>query len=112
MDRRADPQPDPPRRLHFQFQWPAPAPANLAENVFFGVWNPTQALQVTVPTAPPGIEPSIVTGDNWLLVGSTSPLHVNRRGLISTSNDGRLTVAFRGYVVDPPIHSYSPPRPS
>jgi hypothetical protein len=109
MDRRADPLPDPSRRLRVQFQWPAPAPANLAENVFFGVWNPAHALDITVPKAPPGIEPHIATGDNWLLAGSTSPLHVDRRALISTSSDGRFTVAFRGYVVDPPTHSYSPP---
>ncbi len=97
------------RRLHIKFQWPAAAPSQLAENVFFGAWHPRRSVNVMVPTAPAGIEARVATGQNWLLASNTSPLHRDKRSLISTTPDAPHTIAFRGYVLDPPIHSYSTP---
>ena len=50
----------------------------------------------------------MVSGRTWAFASALSPYHNDRGSLIHASGDGRLALAFRGYLTDPPLHSYSP----
>lgn len=92
--------------LRVEFQWPAPDASVPGDNFFLGIWHPSRELEVSWTGTPPA-PVRTATGRNWALASALSPFH-SSGSLIHASGDGRLAVAFRGYVVDPPLHSYSP----
>ena len=93
-------------KLHFV--WPDSPTPDLCENFFFGAWHSQKNLGIKINDPPPGIRLSTARGRNWLLLSNSSPLHTDRRALVHGSTDTNQAVAFRGYIVDPCINSYSP----
>lgn len=90
-----------------RFDWP-PAPERPSrEAVYFGAWHPTRPLRLDCGPPPPGIEPAAVAGRNWALVGSTAP----GGGALVHAGDPAAgqpeAVAFRGYVLEPPLHCWA-----
>lgn len=100
--------------MHLKFTWPKMAEASFQESVYIGGWHPGEPLTVewTIPSS--RIDPICFQSDNWFLLSTRSPLHLHRPGLIHAqyAPSGHLTdtVAFRGYILVPPIHSYSSSR--
>ena len=97
--------------MHLKFTWPKMAEASFQENVYLGGWHPGEPLTVewTVPSS--RIDPICLQSDNWFLLSTRSPLHLDSPGLIHAqyAPSDHLTdvVAFRGYILTPPIHSHS-----
>lgn len=92
--------------LVVRFSWPTPAPGHVTDNFFVGLWHPTRAIHVTAgESATPSTE---MSGLNWWIASATSAVHENEAGLVHASTHGGV-VAFRGYLTDPPLHSYSDP---
>jgi len=93
--------------LRVDFHWPEPGPSILSDNFFLGIWHPQRDVELSWSGEPPT---PIQTGcgRNWALASAVSPFHEARGSLIHGSGDGRMALAFRGYLVDPPLHSYSP----
>lgn len=97
--------------MHLKFSWPQMAGITFPENVYFGGWHPTESLTVEWSTSPSGMDMICLQADNWFLTSTRSSLHVEKPGLIHAKNDALGNpidaVAFRGYILVPPIHSYS-----
>ncbi len=98
--------------MHLTFTWPNTPDFPLRENFFLGAWHPTQVLHVDYNTPPSTIQPAVLKATNWFLMSNTSLMHPKNPGLLHVENQTleapSLAVAFRGYLVEPPIHSYSP----
>ena len=99
-----------PGRARLEFRWPAAPSPELAENSFFGAWHPHNAIGIQPCGTPAGEAQSVVRGRNWLLCSNGSRLHPTPLPLTHTTPDGGTGVAFRGYLLDPELHSYSPDR--
>ena len=93
--------------LPIEFHWPLPRPSIPSDNFFLGIWHPRRDVEVSWIGEPPT---PIQTGSgrNWAFASAVSPYHNDRGSLIHASGDGTLALAFRGYLTDPPLHSYSP----
>lgn len=100
-------------RLHLS--WPLMAGEPWREDFYFGAWHPSRPVGISWDAPPASVEPSIVSGANWLLASNTSRCH-DGAGLVhdSARRDGDArgdargeAIAFRGYVLDPPLHSWS-----
>lgn len=89
-------------------------PDTFQEEFFVGVWHPSADLSVTVQDR---LSSNIAVshGRNWFIMSSRSPFHSTSNGLVhglpcqsqGTDNRTREVIAFRGYILDPPIHSWS-----
>jgi hypothetical protein len=93
-----------------EFAWPNMPPASWREDFFLGVWHPTAELQVAVGPPPPNVEAAVLRGRNWALLGNTT--QATGAALVHEGHPVRgpralRALAFRGYVVDPPVHSWS-----
>lgn len=95
--------------LRIGFSWPAPAPAPLTDNFFVGLWHPQREVRVAWRGEPPA-PVATIEGPNWAIASAMSTLHAPALGLVHASADRATALAFRGYLVDPPLHSYSPPE--
>jgi hypothetical protein len=93
--------------LRVEFHWPRPRPSIPSDNFFLGIWHPQRNVELSWTGEPP-TPVQTGSGSNWALASAVSPYQNDRGSLIHASGDGRLALAFRGYVVDPPLHSYSP----
>ena len=91
--------------LRVEFRWPAPDASVPRDNFFLGIWHSSRSLDVSWAGVPP-TPIRTASGRNWALASAVSPFH-SPGSLIHASADGRLAVAFRGYLVDSPLHSYS-----
>jgi hypothetical protein len=78
-----------------------------SDNFFLGIWHPQRNVELSLTGEPP-TPVQTRRGRNWALASAVSPFHDARDSLTHESGDGRLALAFRGYLVDPPLHSYSP----
>ena len=96
--------PDPVR---LRFRYPVGGPAGECDNFFVGVWHPTRSLVVDWQGRGAAM-PAVVNGRNWALASTVSPLHATGGGLIHATQDRASAIAFRGYVCEPALHSYSP----
>ena len=94
--------------MHVQFCWPNTTDFPLRENVFLGGWHPTESLRLEWTEPPATIQPALLQQHNWFLLSNRSSLHPHTPGLIHASADRDNAIAFRGYILDPPLHSYSP----
>lgn len=93
--------------LRLEFCWPSHRPSTPSDNFFVGVWHPQRNVEVSWAGKPP-TEVRTRSGPNWALASAVSLRHDDHRALIHESADGRLILGFRGYLTDPPLHSYSP----
>lgn len=98
------PDPDPVR---LRFRYPVCGPAGECDNFFVGVWHPTRSVVVDWQGRGT-LMPAVVNGRNWALASAVSPLHPAGGGLIHAAQDRASAIAFRGYVCEPALHSYSP----
>lgn len=104
-------------RLRVYFRWPEFPDASFQEEFFVGVWHPTSELNVEWEAPPCSLPISVRTGRNWSIVGSRASFQSAASSLVhvcrtANSTDSRAmieAVAFRGYLLTPPIHSWSPP---
>ncbi len=92
--------------LRIGFSWPRALPAAQTDNFFFGIWHPQREITVRWHGEPPA-PVATLAGRNWALASAVSPLHAPRGALLHQTPDGDMALAFRGYVVAPPLHSYS-----
>lgn len=90
-----------------RFRLPPDDAAALAQEFFAGFWCADGAIDLgaQVPAERPLAQ---LHGPGWLLLSSVSPRHAGAPGLLHPAPDGPRALAFRGYLLDPPIHSYSP----
>ena len=99
--------------MHLKLNWPHLPDLAYRENFYLGGWHPNPNEPITFEWTTPSvrIEPVVIQSGNWFLLSNTSTLHSHKPGLIHAIADesGNHTeaVAFRGYVLAPPIHSYS-----
>jgi hypothetical protein len=112
--------------LTIRLDWSSVAPDSWREDFFWGAWHPRRRLVVTRPEPPASVSLASVSGDHWCLLSNTTPegaglVHAPAaagtagapldRTMNATSdrlpNRGLGAVAFRGYLLDPPLHSWS-----
>ena len=93
--------------MHLRFTWPIVPNDAHRENFFMGGWHPTKPIRIECAEPPPSIKPVSIQSNNWFLISNTSPLHSIIHAERDSSGDCSDAVAFKGYVLDPPIHSYS-----
>jgi hypothetical protein len=101
-----------PRTL--SLAWPSPIGDGWSEDFFVGAWCPSGSLHVDWGAVPAELEAVSVRGGSWAMLGSTAHVADGRVGLVHRRTreaaPGALdAVAFRGYVLDPAIHSWSAP---
>jgi hypothetical protein len=90
---------------HRAIRWELPgAEADCRDNFFLGLWQPRGSLSCDL-LAPAAREVASLRGENWLLASAQSVLHRPARSLVHASAEG--AIAFRGYLLEPPLHSYS-----
>ncbi|HKE95980.1 MAG TPA: asparagine synthase-related protein [Povalibacter sp.] len=92
--------------LVLRLSLPAAGPGGEYDNFFVGIWHPTRRVIVDWQGSGP-VPVAAVHGHNWMLVSAVSPFHESG-GLVHAAPDRSCGVAFRGYVCDPALHSYSP----
>ena len=104
--------------LRVSFRWPSFPDDSFREEFILGAWHPSAHLQVSWQPAPPAVDISSIQGKNWFMLSSRSPFQPNGNGLAhvsrwapsSTGDQATEAVAFRGYILEPPIHSWSEPQ--
>jgi len=104
--RAAADRPAPTAAPALQWALPATSDADCRDNFLLGIWQPAGPLRATFLAAPNRPIASM-RGENWLVASAVSTLHQPARSLVH--GDARGCVAFRGYVLEPPLHSYSDP---
>lgn len=102
--------------IHLTFELPELPEDSFKEEFFVGVWHPSAKLQVNLSTSSSTIDYVSINGRNWSIFSSRSPFHKNGTCLAhtrTTYNDfanaetGSEVVAFRGYILEPPTHTWS-----
>lgn len=96
-------------RIAVSLEWPGALVADFPQEFFAGLWHPSADLEVCLKLPRTDSTPTPVAGRNWFLIGSTHPSLrqslVHSRGSAEASEQA---VAFRGYLLDPPVTSWSP----
>lgn len=99
--------------LKLSLSWPVIPSNSFSEDAFVGAWHPRETLRVSVKT-PRAMDLASIVSRNWFLLSTTSPLHEKPNGLVhatqSNEVDEKNAVAFRGYLLDPALHSWSSPE--
>ena len=104
-----------PRTVRLAFSCPASPDTAFTEEFFVGAWHPTADLQVTTAPGDGADALAEIGGRNWRLWGAKSPFE-GTRCLVHGRGEGRdlqggaaspAAVAFRGYLLEPPIHTWS-----
>lgn len=101
-------------KQNLNFVLPEMPPAAFQEEFFAGAWHPRADLSVNVQDRLTS-NVAVSKGRNWFIMSSSSPFQTDGSGLAHVrctelrTGDVRVPdcVAFRGYVLDPPIHSWS-----
>jgi asparagine synthetase B (glutamine-hydrolysing) len=99
--------------ISLDFAWPA-SPPTLVEDFFVGAWHPEHRLEVAFGQPPDTVRPCLALGRNWCAVSNTSALLPDGRGLVHRAPASLAdepakakAVVFRGYLLEPPIQSWS-----
>lgn len=92
--------------LSVRFCWPSPVFDTFLEGIFFGIFHPKRELRIRWNKLPTDPSPFIVEGSNWSIVSTTSAVR-NSAALIHHGTQTDLVVAFRGYIVNANLHSFS-----
>ena len=90
--------------LHLSFRWPNAGSSRFQDDFFLGIWHPTTSIAIRLKNRD-NSDIAFQHGKNWSLWSSRSLLHETKPGLLH--RQGAFCTAFRGYTLDPPIHSYS-----
>ncbi|MCX6545044.1 MAG: hypothetical protein NTV05_11630 [Acidobacteria bacterium] len=96
--------------IELRFDLP-PHPPQLSDNYFFGAWHPSATLSVDCAALRRLSEVETAARRNWFVAARRSPLHPGNSSLVHVGappGGETIAVAFRGYVLEPPAHSYSP----
>lgn len=94
--------------VNLSFKWPT-LPTPFEEEFFLGGWHPDEPLGLELPAVGPKLQ--AVYGSNWFLLGPVNPAVGNSLVHASDLPNSHLNpIAFRGYLVDPPIHTWSEPK--
>ncbi len=94
--------------LALRFDCPFSGESGYRSDGFAGVWSPTRPLRVRADTEDPN-RALHLKGPNWFLCSSIASLPAGRQANIHVDRQQDRALAFRGYVVDPPLHQYSAP---
>lgn len=92
--------------LRIGFRWPRRGSVIASDNFFLGAWHPEREVVVSWEGEAP-VPVATMHAGNWALASAVSPLHGTDGSLLHRSTDAGTALAFRGYLVDPPLHSYS-----
>ncbi|MCC6861345.1 MAG: hypothetical protein IT158_22445 [Bryobacterales bacterium] len=87
----------------------SPAEDDGEPDFFLGAWNPEGELHLHY-TPPPGPPLCTIRSERWFLAGTTSPLHGRSKSPVHAPEAGSgepAGLAFRGYLLDPPLHTWS-----
>lgn len=94
--------------IALRYSCPYEGAAGYSSDGFLGAWSPTRALHVSGD-----IESSSraahLQGPNWFMSSSVALLPSGQRPNIHGDQRHDRALAFRGYVVEPPLHQYSAP---
>ena len=93
--------------MRLRLSWPTASSIVDRETFFLGAFRAAGPLEVAVDPAPSGFSIAREGGEHWILLSNRSPRHEGAPGLVHRSGESG-GLAFRGYVVDPPVHSWSP----
>lgn len=95
--------------MRIRFERPVRPSTGLVENVFFGIWHPSEPIEITgsESVSPESLSLATLQGANWRMFSTVSPFHDGRAGALHRRSDGTRHVAFRGYIAEPAIHTYS-----
>ncbi|KAF0182297.1 MAG: hypothetical protein FD164_1136 [Nitrospirae bacterium] len=87
------------------------------EEFIVGAWHPFVDLHFDTSQLPLFSNISINKGRNWIILSSCTPFQQKGKGLVhqaygvnlrsNNSNSVLDAIAFRGYILDPPVHSWS-----
>jgi hypothetical protein len=94
------------RVLRFRPPEPEPRGEPFLHEFFAGFWHPDGSVRVQAEF-PDSIPHRTMSGANWVLFSSRASIHPGEPGLIHGGADPNTAVAFRGYLLDPPLHAYS-----
>lgn len=99
--------------MRLLLKWPPAGGEGHHENFYVGGWRPSGPLSVEWERPPSTVEPVARRGPNWFIVGNASPFPGGESGLVHVSDPSDPAcrsgaVAFSGYLLDPPVHSWSP----
>jgi hypothetical protein len=98
--------------MRLKLTWPRMASPHLYENFYLGGWHPSETIALDWSDPPPSVRPVCIVGNNWFLASNTSRVHRHEPGLVHAppASQGKPAdaVAFSGYILAPPVHSYSP----
>lgn len=89
-----------------RFCWPTGEVAALDHEFFAGYWQPAGRFLFD-RSASELAQCRVLVGESWVLLSSRSPRHADKRGLVHEDVSSNTVVGFRGYVLEPPTHSYS-----
>jgi asparagine synthetase B (glutamine-hydrolysing) len=99
--------------ISLDFTWPLSPPAPV-EDFFVGAWHPEHRLEVALGQPPDTVRPRLALGRNWFALSNTSAFFPDGRGLVHPAPadlpdepSKARAVVFRGYLLEPPIQSWS-----
>lgn len=104
--RPGDVSPDTGETLRLSLRWPGTPDTDFSDDFLLGIWHPNRAIAVELSDANDKPVRALMQGRNWSLWSSVSHLHEGMPSLLHSDNN--FYVGFRGYVVSPTIHSFSP----
>ncbi|MEX1081163.1 MAG: hypothetical protein WEC99_04005 [Halofilum sp. (in: g-proteobacteria)] len=93
--------------LRLQFECPFTDSAYRSDG-FVGAWSPYYPLRVTSSTGESS-QAAHLHGPNWFVCSAVARLPSGHRAKIHVDRSQDRALAFRGYVVDPPLHQFSVP---
>jgi len=105
--------------LQLSFKWPLFPRDSFREEFIIGAWHPSAELQVSWSHPPQSVEISGIRRRNWFMLSSRSPFQSCGDGLAHAASgplapapnrEAMEAVAFQGYLLEPPIHSWSNPK--
>lgn len=99
--------------ISLKYEWPHLPCDDFQEEFYLGYWHPSADISVTILNPPSDSELAEIKGKNWFVLSSRSPFQSN--GLAHIYASGQMpeiclpeeVVVFRGYVLEPAIHSWS-----
>ena len=93
-----------------RFAWPETTELPFREDFFFGAWHPNAELELVVESPPESVSPVICRSFRSFLVCNSADFYpgaalIHKAPVMISGKPHML--AFRGYVVEPPVHCWS-----
>jgi hypothetical protein len=98
--------------VRLQFHYPFTTDAGAPDDGFVGIWAPrTGRLPgISLAPGPPADEATVLQGPNWLLAAPRTSYRDGAGDKVHVDARSGAALAFRGYVLDPALHHFSPPE--